>query len=306
MGRIAWAVLSNIQRQIEVFRLLASPALQGLVALDSQLPFKYLSSLYPVRGLTVEQRAEYFMHHYRRLQATFPPSLLRRILQRDFTLYQLREGGKLYTVVLGFPRKAFWEGEVDLRLEVDGTPLCILGFTIAPGWMIGSQAEDVLLILRVQGVKGRYEQIHSATKAFREVAPPALLLAALQGVAKTCSIREIAGICAASQFCYSERCSASFNLGYDDLFTRLGGVRATSDFYSIPFLHEDKSVDHVKNGHKSRTRKKRAFKLQVAEDVYFLLSQSCEAARNARGFNPDVVRIGRLTDSPALPPAPLH
>jgi uncharacterized protein VirK/YbjX len=305
-ARIVWAVLTNLKRQIKVCRLLASPALRAVVALVPTSPFKYLSGRYLVRGLTIEQRTECFLHHYRRLQAIFPPNLLRRILQRDFTVYETREGGNLYTVVLGLSRGAAWEGELILRLDVDGALLYTLQFNLAPGWIIGSHAEDALLILRLQGVKGCYAQIHAATKAFRDVAPPALLLAVLQGVARICGVREMAGICATSQMAYSQSCSASFKEDYDNFFIQLGAVRSTADFYSIPFLLADKSVDHVKNGHKSRTRKRRAFRLQVAQDVFLHLSKSCEAERSVRSPNLEVVRMGGFANAPALPPSALR
>lgn len=77
----------------------------------------------------------------------------------------------------------------------------------------------------------------------------------------------MAGIWGRSQFCYDEKSAALFQESYDDFFVELGATRDAADFYSSPLPVIEKSVDQIRNGHKSRTRKKRAFKLEIARQV---------------------------------------
>jgi len=211
LGRILWSILSNLPRQFEIFRILSLPVFNELVLLDPVFPFKYLSTDYLITGLTAEQRGCCFAHHYRFIEARLPDHFLRQRSQREITVFENREGDSAYAITLGFPPKyAIWEGEMRLQLLVDGVQVYVMQFTIVPGRVLRSDARDAVFIQRIQGSKGRYQQIHAATKALHDVAPPALLVAALHGLASAWGIREMAGICAESQFCYDEKSAALF------------------------------------------------------------------------------------------------
>jgi uncharacterized protein VirK/YbjX len=274
MATILWGASSNLSRQFEIFKILSLPAFTGLVRVDPIFPFKYLTRNYLARGLTVAERASCFAHHYRQLNARFPADLLHQVLSREATVFELSESGILFKINLGLSREDVREGELFLHLQVDGVVVFVLQFTIVPGRVVGSEAADVVLISRLQGTKGCYKQIHLATKTFREVAPAALLLAALQGIAEALGIREMAGVCATSQFSYSEECARSLTEAYDNFFLELGATKATDYFFTSPIPMKDKPLSMVNNGHKARTEKKRAFKLRIAADVCRFLCES--------------------------------
>jgi uncharacterized protein VirK/YbjX len=120
----------------------------------ADFPFKHLTRGYLVRGLSSTERAASFAHHYRRMNAIFPSSILRKILYKDFTLLKKQVNDHLYSVRFGLARKEVREGELALALVVDGVTVYILQFTIVPGWVVKSSAADVLLVSRLQGVKG--------------------------------------------------------------------------------------------------------------------------------------------------------
>jgi len=271
-ARLVWAFSTNIVRQIEILRILARPAFKPLVRLEPIFPFKYLTRGYLVRGLSPAERAASFAHHYRCLSAMFPAPILQQILYGDITLLEKQAQDHFFSVHLGLARTEVREGELYLALQVDGVTAYILQFTIVPGWVVKSDAADVLMISRLQGIKGRYRQVHLATKAFLDVAPPALLLALLHGIAKLGAIDEMAGISATKQFSYVEKCADAFQSAYDDFWVELGAKRITASFFACPVPPPEKSLDCITNGHKSRARKKRAFKQQLAEDVFRLLS----------------------------------
>lgn len=158
-----------------------------------------------------------------------------------------------------------------LVLRVDGVDIYYLQFTIVPGRIVKSDAADVVMISRVQGMKGCYDEVRAATKAFRDIAPPALLLAVLHGVAQVCGIDQMAGVSAASQFCFDEESAESFRGAYDNFWLELGAEKTSPTFFVSPIPPKDKSLDNIKNGHKARTRKKRELKKQIADGVFHLL-----------------------------------
>jgi hypothetical protein len=274
LARILWGVSTNIVWQFRIWRILMLTAFKGLFLIDPRLQFKYLTRNYLARGLTVAERASCFIRHYRHLQARFPANLLRQTLQRYSTVLEMQEGGNHYCITMGLSREEVREGELCLHLRVNETVVFALQFTIVPGWIVGSETADALLISRLQGSKGCYDQIQLATKALHDVAPAALLVSALMGIAEACEIRKIAGVSAGSQLSYSESHSVLFKEAYDDFFTELGATRTTPIFFAGPIPLPEKPITLVKKGHKTRTREKRAFKQQIADEVCRRLQES--------------------------------
>jgi uncharacterized protein len=275
-AQLAWGFSNNISRQIKIFRIVSNPLYIELIRSDAILPFKYLTKDYLARGLTTVERAACFGHHYERLTSLFPSDLLQRIMHGPVTVFELSHGGHRYSIRLSRSRTEVREGELSLWLDVDGLLVFILQFTIVPGEVVRSNAEDIFLISRLQGMPGCYQEIYRATKAFHEIAPPALLIAALQGISRACPGAELAGVSATSQFSYAKHCSPTFRAAYDEFWTELGAEQMTDKFFKTPIPLREKSLDMIKNGHKARTRKKRAFKRHIADEVFRSLFGSLE------------------------------
>ena len=202
-------------------------------------------------------------------------SLLRRTLHEHVTVFESLTGGARYEITLCYSRDIEKEGELSLNLHVDGAIVFVLSFNIVPGWVVKSQAAEVLLITRLQGTRGYYSQIRLATKVLHDVGPAALLLAALQGLTQAFGIGEMTGVCTTRQSSYSEEFSSHYRSAYDDFFAEVGAARNSAGFFLSPIPMPEKPVELIKQGHKLRTREKRAFKRRVAAEVCQLLLESC-------------------------------
>lgn len=268
LAHLAWDFVSHLKSQFEIFLLLNTSTYSDIIRVDPIFPFKFLTRDYLVRGLSIGDRAMSFLRHYRRLQAVIPASTLARILHQDFTLLEKEADGHHFSIRACRARDEVNEGELIVSLEVDGKRTFVLQFTVVPGSVVQSEAHEVFLVSRLQGIKGSYSEVRLASKAFMEVAPPALLLAVLHGFAQVFGVEEMAGISAESQFCYLKGDSHLFQTAYDDYWIELGAKRVSERFFAIPIPPQEKSLDGVKNGHKSRTRKKREFRKNIAHEVF--------------------------------------
>jgi hypothetical protein len=266
-AHFAWGLCSNLPTQFRVLHAFSAPAFLASVRADPALPFRYLNRNYLVRQITVAQRARSLLHHYRRIRALLPNQTLRQILNPGFTVYETCRDADLFRVTLGLSRDGYWEGELSLHLYVNGVPVYVLSFSIVPGSIAGVLADEILLVARVQGVKGCESQIRLATKSLLDVAPPALLVAGLQGVAATLGIQSMAGTCAILQSSYRQELSSEFQEAYDDFFVTLGATKNSAGFFCAPLPLEEKPLLLIPKGHKIRARKKREFKRQVADSV---------------------------------------
>jgi uncharacterized protein VirK/YbjX len=276
---VLWRGLTHVGTHRRLLRfLLRIPAYTEFVFSSPSFAFKYLTKNYLVKGFTVADRVSCFLYHYERLHLALPDSLLRLILQKDVVLHEIREDAHRFTITLGLSRPYDEEGELSLNLCVDDKTVFILAFTIVPGSVVHSPAAEILLISRLQGIKGAYPPISVATKTLHDVAPNAMLLAALQGVADAFGIAEIMAVSAVRQSCYSEKFAASFIEAYDDFFTELGIPKNADGFYSTPVPIQGKPLTFIKQGHKLRTKEKRAFKQQIRVDCAAFFEEFAPAA----------------------------
>jgi uncharacterized protein VirK/YbjX len=198
-----------------------------------------------------------------------PEDLLLRVMREHIPLAEIQEGNDCFVIKMGLSRPWDNEGEFSLDLEVNGRLVYVLSFTIVPGLIVQSEAKEVILISRVQGVRGCFNEIQRATRTLHDVAPPALLISALCGIAEAYGICAMAGINATMkpEFHFYEGEAAHIHEAYDEFFVELGATKGRTGFYLSPLPPVEKPMVLIKRGHKTRTREKRQFKRQIAQQV---------------------------------------
>jgi hypothetical protein len=168
---------------------------------------------------------------------------------------------------------------MSLNLLVNGEIVFILAFTIVPGWVVKSKASEVLLISRIQGVRGRYDEISLATKSLWGIAPSPLLLAAMQGFGRALGIEEFASVSSTThRYSFEEEYAAHVESNYDGFFEALGVPKTPYGYFSSPIPLEDKPLALIKRGHKIRTKQKRAFKEEVQNAFASFFEKHCAAS----------------------------
>jgi len=242
------------------------PLYSGMLRSNPRFGFKFLTDDYLARGFSTSEAASCYLHHYRRLHTLLPEPLLRQILQEEVTLHAISDGSNQFALTLGLSRPYDNEGELTLRLRVDGDIVYVLSFTIVPGEVVESKASEVLLITRLQGIRGSFRQISIAIKALHEVAPDRLLLAALQGIAEAFGVRTIAAIPAHRQASYSDDAAPVFRDAYDNFFSGLGFSKSAAGFLSSAVPFDQRPLTSIKQGRRLRAKKRRAFKHQIHLD----------------------------------------
>jgi uncharacterized protein VirK/YbjX len=276
-SRLVLTLARNIPTQLRVLRILSRPEYLRLIAVTPRFPLKWMGSDYLARGFTTLQQAECFMHHYHRLPGLIPQDLLAQVLLSELQIDEICEGNNRFTIKLALSRPWDYEGELSLNLEVNGRFVFVLSFTIVPGWVVQSDSKEAVLISRIQGVKGCYDDIQLATKVMGDVAPPAILFAALCGFADAFGFDAMAGINATMKpewhLCDGEQ--EHIEQAYDGFFSELGAAKGSGDFFLSQLPPPEKPMALIKRGHKTRTRAKRALKREIARRVSALLRETC-------------------------------
>jgi uncharacterized protein VirK/YbjX len=256
--------LINARKHREIIRLFRLQPYLRIAESHPGLAFKYLVPDYLVRGFTRAQCVSCYLHHYTRLHALLPESVIDKFLQGRIVLHQIFESGSSFAFTMGLPERIDdKEGEMSLDLRVDNRKVCSLSFTIVPGWVVESKTEEIILISHLQGVKGCNAQTRLARKVLCDYSPKAMLLAALQGVANAFEIREIQAVCATMQRSHQESCSAIFRRGYDHFFSKAGMVKTAAGFYSTSIPLTGKPLSAFKGRARSRAKKRREMRQRI-------------------------------------------
>ncbi|HQT64981.1 MAG: hypothetical protein B7Z75_11300 [Acidocella sp. 20-57-95] len=249
-----------------ILRLIFQPKMFWLLGHQPALPFKYLSKFYVSRSLSTDQRAVALHHHYMFFGDVWRDDFRKQLAFDRALIFEHYTPTAYFNIQLAIASAAVKEGELSLYFQMNHVDLYQVSFSFVPGSIAGLGAETVVFVSRIQGVKHNFSDIRDATKALFDIAPPTLLLAALQGIAKALGISDMLGIPAADLVGSSHENATELSSSYDAFFQAIGAIRQGA-FYVCRLPLAEKPITLIKPGHRCRTQKKRRFKNAVIDIV---------------------------------------
>jgi len=253
-----------------VVRVLASAETRHIVLAEPRLMFKYLTD-YLGADLSRKERASILIDHYAFLKDRVEGTFFRRIVDGRVELWHQIKSEHTYRIHVTFPRTAtaHHEGDLSLVFEADGVDIYVLSFAIGPGSIAGLAASHAIYIARMQGKGKGLHLIRTATKMCLDVSPPALLLAAAEGVATALGVSHMIGIGADNHISVSADFFRPNDMvrTYDEFWLAAGGLRLERNMYHLPVPSTHKPIQSIKRNHRSRALRKREYKLAVKKQV---------------------------------------
>lgn len=269
-------LLHKLSAHLAVAHSLALPRTRELVKHYPKSAFKYLRK-YLARSFDIHSRAAILSNHYRYLDGRVRSDFISRICRGKIMLWENQADGHRYGIGLTYPKNE--EGELFLIFSEDDAPLFTLSFTFAPGKVLGLADEQVAFIGRLQGTANNWESIKRATKSFQEVAPAALLLDAVRGIAIAMNITGIVGVSAGNQVCLSNSRRTTATYAYDEFWLSADAREISGLGYYLPTVSEEKPLSSIKNNHRSRVKRKRQFRSELVKQVSLAFDRQCAAPR---------------------------
>ena len=260
------AILTDPWTHLRVTRTLSRQEIRPVVKAAPWMLFKYLTD-YLKTDLSTKERASILVHHYTLLSSRSHEQFFRNIAEGRLELWQESFDGHTYRILLTFPHTTDAEGDLLLVFRADETDLYVLSFTLGPGGIARLPDTNVMYIARVQGKGRALDRIRAATKDCLDISPPALLLAAAEGIGMELNLEHMIGIGGQTQISADKAAPSSRLSAYDEFWTALGGTRLEGDMYRLTVPMTEKPIAAIKRCHRSRVKRKRAFKALVASRV---------------------------------------
>lgn len=218
-------------------------------------------------------RQEILMLHYYYVGNRVKQTFYEKITDNKIVLWQSEKDTAFCEIAIMFDKQNHYEGDISLVFEIDNFPIYIIGFTIVPGHLIGAPAAEALLIGRIQGTRGRSEEIKRATKLCRDITPPYLLVDATIEIAKALDIAHIGGVDSKGQVTIGTNEDRYFN--YDAFWAVYHAKQTVNNIYAISVNYEQTPLSELNPNHRRRTKLKRLFRKEVAEHVGHAFVEEC-------------------------------
>lgn len=283
-------LLMNLREVRILSRLLAEDGLQEIPRIQPAFPFKFLHEQFLCRGLSSSDRLRCLLTNLRFWKSTLTAAALAEVAGgQSRTSFDTHKSGCRVSIVFRLSHPAYLEGEMSAILKVDELEAYVVSFTVIPGSIVGCDSAQVLLISRMQGVKGALSACRRAQEVIGIQAPRALL-DAVQGLAMAFGIEWLCAVRAENQPFYAPDQHDVFRAAYDCFFEAVGMSAGPKGFLRA---HVPLPRNPVSAANRRRARKRQGIREALIEAVRARaggLRRDCEqgngvseTARNARG-----------------------
>ena len=245
---------------------LAGRKFSSLVTRDPFIFLKCCLESYS-RDLLPVERAKMFVAHYHWLQSQFDQGFLDRIVaDGGEVVWERREEGLALGISLHIAYATEVSGEMVLSFRANGIVIYALYFQVVPGRPFGVNADRIMLVSQLHGMKGQLDLIRRATKALSDVSPNLVLMAAADGFARGLDIEHVLGINAGMSMCGGDS-PKPLLCSYDDFWSSIEGKRLPSGYFHFPVPLPVKPLQLIKRNHRGRVKIRRMFRHQVTQHV---------------------------------------
>ena len=222
---------------------------------------------YLARSLSGLQSVQAYYGHYGFLIEALDAPALHALIADHAVLHVHRSGDSEHRVLATATHDRHEEGELQLQLHDGHAAIYVLGATIVPGEVLGLGERRVLLVSRMQGAPGAFLAIRQATKAFGDIQPKAVLLAAAEGLAAALGIGAIVAVAASNQLASGKCRAEALAKSYDGFFAAAGADPFGEGFFRLDVARERPPPAAASRAHAKRAARRRWVRDQIAAAV---------------------------------------
>jgi uncharacterized protein VirK/YbjX len=258
-------IVRTIVEHLEVLRVLNGGGARALIKRDPNYANKYFRP-YLAKSFSKSAKRAILKFHHQFLLNHVNESFYERISQGGWVLWSETIEESRYAISMSFDAQWHSEGDVSLALYRNDILLYLTSFSIVPGSLIGCAAEKVIMVGRVHGSRGQAAAVRDAMHECQRIAPPHLLLVAVQAIAAALAIDTVAGVTSQEQLVKREQNATKFLFDYDAFWETFARTTKGAIVYAIPVPFARKEPPTGASRTKARRQRQR-FKEQVAANV---------------------------------------
>jgi uncharacterized protein VirK/YbjX len=236
---------------------------------------------YLVQGLTVRERVQCVLAHYRFEETTFNSAYKQAVyLNRSLPLWQHTCDHGNFIIQLEMASRLNAEGDLTIALVADGKCLHRLSFSWIAGAMTGLSCPMTIFVARNQGRWTDSAEAFSAFEhAFPNNSPSFFCFAALQGVAQALGMTQVVGVKCDAHIAYDPADVRHFANAYDGFWKILGGTEMSGPGYLIALPFYVKPLADMPSKHRKRAAQRREWWRAIGDSARLVLQRHLLHAR---------------------------
>jgi uncharacterized protein VirK/YbjX len=220
---------------------------------------------YLAKTLTLRQRTAAALFHSEHETRTLDEEYRRLVYHQDgMTLWSRQIDENQFEIRLATSEDNRHEGDLSVRLEVNGTLVCRMSYSIVDGSLFGVTG-PVIFVTRNQTSPGRCRDIFRDT--FRQNAPPYFCLAAIVGAALGLGMESLAVIRSETQIAFEPQYVTGFKNSYCHFWAHFDARDAGEHGYLLEVPPYVAPLSTVKRGHRARAQTRRRYWNEITAAV---------------------------------------
>ena len=238
---------------------------------------------------SVKKRLNILSFHYKFLHQRLSSRQRDAMIEVGVTCWQKNFENGSHRIVLKISQKYEYEGCLSMLYSIDDRDIYIMSFTICDGVDFDIDDQFVILISRLQGARGKHEDIAKATKQMIDIYPASTLMSALEGFGLSIGVNKIIAVAAKNQVSIKEGDFEHAKSQYDEFWKTFepNALLKSGDYLiSIPFAL--KPLKLIRSKFRKRTLAKRSLK----KDVSNTMQANCTQIFSFHNSVPPVVAPG--------------
>lgn len=247
----------NIYNVLRFIRILAVEKI-SLIAMTNKILYReFIYTLY-ANNLSSKDRLLILIHCFGFINKIFDIKIINDLKDSKNYILLSDDLTNTYKITLSIVSHTA-EGIFRLKYLYKDKYLFEFGFLIAPGKLFNILDKDVILICKMQLVKGNTVLYRDALSENARSTPQRQLFYAIIGIAKKMNINTIISVDAQNQISY-EKDISSFHSTYNVFMETFEGVERVNKFYFLKLPYTEKPT---KSSHGRGKREKREFNRQI-------------------------------------------
>ncbi len=254
-------IVFHFHKHIKLMRVMSHPRTRPLVRRHPKIAYKYLVK-YAALNLATRCRLALVTSHYSLVQKFFNDAFSDEVYGDRLSLWKSPQPDFPLSIDLDFPAPFHTEGDLCATMRLGDREVYRMVFILSSGATFGLGEQNVIFITCVQGLTNQ-ATLRGITAECNDVHPADVLMAVVQGIATSLGIATMVGIRDDQQICNSGRTYFS----YDSFFDEYGALDQKVNAHLIRVPLQRKELALIPAKHRARTRRKRAFRDAISNDV---------------------------------------
>ncbi len=194
----------------------------------------------------------------------FTSTAMAELAKNGRPLWKIESGGLTFEVRLMFGNHNMYEGALSAAFFIDGKHVGVMSFSIVDGSLLGLPSGPQMLLCRNQTTSDRWYQ-KPLQDAFKHIALPYMMIAAIAGIAESLNISSIYAITEYGHPHGDEKYVDLMKGSYSGFWEKYNAKPFRKGIVEMALPLESTPLDQVSANHRRRAKGRREIMAQVSE-----------------------------------------